>query len=89
MYIVVEHRITNRHAFMTAGQELLGSRPSGLQAHQFFPSADGSRAVCLWEANSVDDVRGWVESKVGTSSDNGYFAVSAEQALGLPRQVAP
>jgi hypothetical protein len=44
----------------------------------------GRRVICLWEGNSLEEVRDYVDATLGDSSDNLYFEVDAEQALGLP-----
>ena len=43
-----------------------------------------SAVICLWEANSLDEIREYVDATLGDSSDNELFEVDAEQALGLP-----
>jgi hypothetical protein len=43
-----------------------------------------SAAVCLWEGDSVDAVRDYVDSLTGDSSQNTYFEVNTEYAMGLP-----
>jgi hypothetical protein len=55
-----------------------------VQVHSAFPSADGSRAVCLWEADSVQAIQDTVENLVGEVSHNEYFEVAQENAIGLP-----
>ena len=55
-----------------------------MQVRKFYPSADQSAVICLWEANALDEVREYVDATLGDSSDNVYFEVDAEQALGLP-----
>jgi hypothetical protein len=53
-----------------------------------FPSEDGARAVCVWEAGSVEDVRSFVDSATGDLSRNEYFPVADAQAIGLPQASA-
>jgi hypothetical protein len=38
----------------------------------------------LWEGNSLGEVRDYVDSTLGDSSDNVYFEVDSQQAMGLP-----
>ena len=82
MYIVVEHTITDPQTFGEITQS--ADIPSHLRLHQVLPKGDGTKAVCLWEGPSVDEVRAFVEDGVGHVSDNTYFAVEAERAVGLP-----
>ena len=81
MYIIIEHEITNP-TFWEAVQNT--EIPSNLKLHQVLPNAEGTKAVCLWEATKLDQVRKFIEKTVGEVSNNSYFAVNAEKALGLP-----
>lgn len=87
MYIVVEHEISDPKSFFETAQAEMPNLPSHLKLHQVFPSADGSKAVCLWQAAGVDEVRDYVERSVGHVSNNSYFPVEAEQAVGLPERI--
>ena len=85
MHVAVQHRIRDPEEFFSAdAQEVAESAPSGVQARQFFSSQDRSTAVCLWEGDSIDAVRSYVDSVTGDSSQNTYFEVDAELAVGLP-----
>jgi hypothetical protein len=42
------------------------------------------RAVCLWEAKSVDALKGFLEPLSGQVSQNTYYAVDDTVAIGLP-----
>lgn len=83
MYVIVNHTITNPAGFWGALQAA-GSPPEGTRVHHMLPSTDGSAAVCLWEADSVERVRTLVEATVGSHSTNTFFAVDAANARGLP-----
>jgi hypothetical protein len=85
MQVVVKHRITDPESFFSAdAEEVAANAPSGVQARQFFPSQDRSEAVCLWEGDSIDAVRAYVDEVTGDSSQNTYFEVNTEYAMGLP-----
>ena len=85
MFVVVEHTILDAPVAFARGQNLLE-----VEARQRVCRcassirADQSAVICLWEANSLDEVRAYVDATLGDSSDNVYFEVDAEQALGLP-----
>ena len=83
MYIVVEHTITNPDVFFALAGKV-AEAPSGITAHQFLPSINKDRAVCLWEAKSVDALKGFLESLSAESSRNTYYAVDSTKAMGLP-----
>ena len=48
------------------------------------PNREGTKAVCLWEATGVDEVKVFVENALRKMSRNTYFAVEAKNAVGLP-----
>jgi hypothetical protein len=89
MHVVAQHRILDPDRFFSMDpQEIAEKAPSGVQARQFFPSEDRSTAVCLWEGDSIDAVRDYIDSVTGDASQNTYFEVNAEYALGLPEPAA-
>ena len=83
MYIVVEHSITNPEVFFGLAARV-AEAPSGINALQFLPSTGKDRAVCLWEAKSVDALKGFLEPLSAQSSCNTYYAVDNAKAMGLP-----
>lgn len=82
MYVSVIHSISDPERFWEAADQR--DLPEGMQVHSAFPSADGKRAVCLWEADSVQAIQDTVENLVGQVSRNEYFEVATQNAIGLP-----
>ncbi|MFI5253114.1 MAG: hypothetical protein ACHQQQ_11880 [Bacteroidota bacterium] len=87
MYIIVEHEISNAQTFWETAKTATAGLPSHLKVHQTLPNKEGTKAVCLWEARSVDEVKGLIEPAVGKVSRNTYFAVELEKAMGLPTSI--
>jgi len=87
MLIVLQHRITNPATASARGQNLLDGNgaPQGTRVLQFYPSTDRNAVFCLWESNSIEELREY--AVMGDSSENSYFEVDAEIARGLPRLV--
>lgn len=85
MYIVVQHTITEPAAFWSAADPT--AFPPQVKLHHTFPTADGTRAVCIWEADSIDAVRNFLEPAVGRVSRNEYFQVENKEGLGRPSRV--
>jgi len=83
MFIVVEHAITNSNAFFGLVAKATDA-PSGLKVLQFFPSTTKDRAVCLWDAKSLDALKGFLEPLSAQSSRNTYYTVDGTNAMGLP-----
>jgi hypothetical protein len=83
MYVIIQHSINSPDRFWEIVKGVT-SFPPGMTLHATLPSSDGKKAVCIWEAPSVDSVRDLVDSAVGTFSSNEYFEVSEKDAVGLP-----
>ena len=49
--------------------------PPGVQGRQFFPSTDRSQAVCLWEADSIEALQGYLDSATEGVAENASFEV--------------
>ncbi len=89
MHIVVQHRITDPDKFFSMdAEEVSGGGPPGVQGRQFYPSEDRTTAVCLWEADSIESLRDYLDPATEGVSENTYFAVDRERAMGLPEAAA-
>ena len=67
MFIVLQHRITNPQTAFARGPNLLDSNgaPQGTRVLQFYPSRDKNSVFCLWESNSVDELRKYADAVMG------------------------
>jgi len=83
MYIVVNHAISNPEKFWGLAKAM--AVPAPLKLHSVFPSTDGARGTCLWEAQSVDAVKQFVDGATNAFSKNDYMAVETGSAMGLPK----
>ncbi|MGH7578998.1 MAG: hypothetical protein ACREM9_02420 [Gemmatimonadales bacterium] len=90
MYIVVQHSISDPATFWNSADPRTIS-PT-LKLHHTFPTPDGTRAVCVWEAESVEAVRASLEPLIGGVSRNEYFAVENREGFvrpsGVPQEAA-
>jgi len=87
MYVIIEHEISNPKTFWEIAKTATANLPSHLKVHQVMPNGEGTKAVCLWEAPGVDEVRKLVDGAVGNAARNTYFAVEAQNAMGLPTSI--
>ena len=85
MYVIVQHTITDPATFWNAADP--ASLPSHVHLHHTFPTPDGTHAVCLWEADSVDAVRTVLEPMIGAISRNEYFVTENREGMGRPSGV--
>jgi hypothetical protein len=88
MYVGVIHNVKDPQAMLSRGQPLgdPANAPAGVRPLEFFPATDLKAATCLWEGDSVETVRDYIDGTLGDSCENSYFEISTEHALGLPQQ---
>jgi hypothetical protein len=85
MHVVVHHRVTDREKFLaTDPQDIAANAPPDAKVHQFLPARDASAADCLWESESPDALRDYLDAATRGFCQNTYFEVASETALGLP-----
>jgi hypothetical protein len=91
MHVSVHHTITNPQQWEQVTQKMKTALeqnrlPQGLKGLMYLPSADGRKADCLWEAQSVDTLRNFLDREIGTAARNDYFQINSQAAFGLPGQ---
>jgi hypothetical protein len=86
MFIVVHHTITDAEMAFARGQDLLAGNgaPTSVRVREFYPSRDRADVFCLWEGNSLEEVRDYVDATMAGSSRQTYFEVDGTIARGLP-----
>jgi len=85
MYIMVQHTISEPAAFWNAADP--NNISPKLKLHHTFPTPDGTRAVCIWEAPSVDELRNTLEPLIGRISRNEYLPVENREGFARPSRV--
>ena len=83
MFIAIEHKIHDPEKFQKCAENVF-PLPGDLHVHQFFPSADMKRAVCLYEAPSINRLSQYLDEKLNAASTQQYFQVNTEHSIGLP-----
>jgi hypothetical protein len=86
MFIVIQHQIHNPEKYLECASRVF-PLPDEMHVHQFFPSPDLKTAVCLYEAPSVEVLSNYLDSTLNEVSEQQYFPVHTEQAIGLPGTV--
>lgn len=86
MYILVQHTISDPATFWNAADP--NAFPPAVKLHHTFPTSDGTHAVCIWEADSVDALRGVLEPVSGGVSRNEYFQIENREGFARPSRVA-
>ncbi len=89
MHIVIQHQINDPVKWEHGAKNIMSMieqnrLPAGLKPLQYLPSADGHKAVCLWEAGSLKALQEFTERETA-GARNEYFEVKSEAAVGLPK----
>ncbi|HEX8904617.1 MAG TPA: hypothetical protein VF771_07230 [Longimicrobiaceae bacterium] len=87
MYVLVQHYISDPVTFWSDVRYAVDALPPGLLLHHVFPTPDGTHAVCLWEGETVRDVKAFIETYVGHVSRNLYFQVENRASIAMPTEV--
>ncbi|UTV30382.1 hypothetical protein [Photobacterium atrarenae] len=82
MFVAIEHVIKDPDAFWQKVGDMLASPPSGMQLHSTMISERHSLCQCMWEAESIDVVRDYLEPELGGISVNTYYHVDPDTAIG-------
>jgi len=88
MFIAVQHSISDPSGFWGGAEQLAPKVPAGFKLHHSFPTKDGTRAVCIWEADSVKSLRDFLEPLISRASTNEYFQVENKDSVAMPSGVA-
>lgn len=89
MYVLIEHRISDPDSFFGTAESALSQMPPTIKLHHTFPTTDGTRAFCVWEADTINDVRDFIEPAVGQFSRNEYFEVPNKEGVVDPSGKRP
>lgn len=84
MYVVVNHLINDPAKFWPTAEAASKGLPKGLAVIHSFPSPDGKKATCLWEADSVDAVRRFLDPPTAGMARNEYYEVLNKEGMALP-----
>jgi hypothetical protein len=79
MNIVAIHKISDPARFWAPAD-----LPEGFRVLTALPNEDGTRGICVWEAESLEAVERLVESAYGDVSQNEFFELDTQHAQGVP-----
>ena len=85
MYVMVHHQVSDPQKFWSIAEAEMGKLPADLKLLASIPSLEGTRVTCLWEGASIDTVKGYLESKIGTVGKNEYLQADPSKVFGIPK----
>ncbi len=86
MFVLVQHTISDPAKFWNTADPR-ANLPPKIKLHHTFPTPDGTRAACIWEAESTNAVRDYIEPLFGQVSRNEYFTVENKEGFARPSKV--
>ena len=89
MQIVAQHQVKDPEGFFAAIPSVAQNTPPGVHLLIGAPSTDKTTAVCLWQADSLDSLRGYLDAASEAVCDTSYFVVDESVAIGLPHAAQP
>ncbi len=87
MYVLVHHTVHDPAQFWSTAQTAIPNIPPTMKLHHTLSARDGTRASCLWEADSIDAVRDFLEPALGAVSTNEYREAENREGIALPTQL--
>jgi hypothetical protein len=84
MYILVQHTVSDPSKVWSRAQEGVANIPEHLKLHHSIPTPDGKKAVCIWEAASIDTLQKFLDPMLGPDTHNQYFEVVNKEGVALP-----
>ncbi len=94
MHAVIHHFINDPAKWDQSSKHLMSLMeqhrlPKGLKPLEDLPSVDGRRADCLWEVDSLDLLRNFIDRETTGAARNEYFEVKTAEAFNLPKYQEP
>jgi len=88
MHVIIQHAINDSAKWEASVRKIMSlieerRVPAGLKPLQYLPSTDGRNANCVWEADSMAQIKQFVDRETA-GARNDYFQIKADAAIGLP-----
>jgi hypothetical protein len=93
MQVGIHHVINDPQKWEQTKQSVMskiqsGTLPPGLKPVLLVPGTNRKVTFCIWEADSIEDVRRFIDRESGSAARNEYFEVDTKNAIGLPEHAA-
>lgn len=88
MFVLVHHTVQEPERFWAAAESAIPNIPATMKLHHTLSARDGTLATCLWEADSVNAIRDFLEPVLGAVSSNEYREAENRDGIALPTKIA-
>jgi hypothetical protein len=86
MFVVIKHTVKDPGNFWSGkNKDFLETIPKDLKLHASYAASDSSSAVCLWEVESIEKLREFIEAKTSGIAENEYIPVDEARSVNLPQ----
>jgi hypothetical protein len=88
MHVGIHHIINDTKKWEQTKQSVMskieaGTLPAGMKPVLFIPATSQKMTFCVWEADSIDTVKKFIDRESNNAARNEYFEVDTKNALGL------
>ena len=89
MQVAIHHTINDTRKWEQTKQRVMskiqsGTLPAGLKPVLLIPGTNHKITFCVWEADSIEAVKKFIDAESGSAARNEYFEVDTQNAMGLP-----
>ncbi len=89
MYVMVLHEIASPEALWKKAFEVLEAIPPEVKLHHTFSTPDGTRAICIWEAEGIEPVKQLLAPRFAGLSTDTYWIANNKEGVVAPPQFTP
>ena len=89
MHVGVIHTITDRAAWDRITGDLDPTAfPAGFTLHCTMTSGDVTKAICMWDAPSTEQLQSVLDDMLGEAARNDCFTAEPDRSIGVPAPMA-
>lgn len=89
MRIGIHHTINDAQKWEQTMKSVMGkiqegTLPAGVKPVLAVPATSRKIMFCVWDADSIDTLKKFIDGESGAAARNEYFEVDNKSAMGLP-----
>jgi hypothetical protein len=88
-FCVWHHDVRDWDRFNSMGDDIEKQAPQGFKSIAYYPNREHNAAVCVWQADSLQNLRQYLDQRCSGLCANDYYQIDEQYAIGLPKVAAP